>query len=37
MLGTLCMQDDLSDDHVPLFLKEYITYGTAGWKQLIQV
>ena len=37
MLGTLCMQDDLSDDRVQLFLKEYITYGTAGWRKLIQV
>ena len=37
MLGVLCMQEDLSDERATLFLKEYIMYGTAGWKRLMQV
>lgn len=37
MLGILCMQEELSIDTARSFLKEYIGYGTAGWKHLMQI
>ncbi len=37
MLSVLCMQESLFDEKAISFLKEFIMYGTAGWKRLMQI
>lgn len=37
ILGEIISHDELSSDNIKQFLAEYIAFGTAGWKQLMNV
>lgn len=37
VLSEIVSHEEMTDGQAERFLKEYITYGTAGWKELIQV
>ena len=35
MMGEIVMHSELSDEEMEIFLAEYVLYGTAGWKALM--
>lgn len=37
IMGEIVTHDELNNDDIAIFISEYITFGTAGWKALMKI